>query len=601
MKLKILVILVISSFQTSNTARDYEYDYIDTEDSEQTKLNKFFYDDDHYDLEDNDDTHEPNEYYYDDTLPVDKLANVDTITIEQFVNELKRRKEAKKHQKQKGLTKGKSSSVKDTKTSEKKENTNIKKVKPQKEKRPRKQNSPSRPRQVKSQDQKQKQKRRPSKSGGIRQAGKSKATSPRKTKKKPERIPSLKNKIEAKPSRKQKPFHKPKKDTRHKIRDEEDEDPFLFGNSDSHQHSDQHTHQHDHLEAHKHHHKHKASHSHSHDHSNDHEHNHKHTHNHEHNHIHKHNEAHEHSAEHTHTEKHHHKHLEYIDAGGWRKRNDDYSQTMLEEEPSALYLESRGLKESNPKDNVKSYLKKFVEFYKFAASPEEDVKEMETYNIQEENEAAVNLEKPGSFDQLTHEKENAGEIAFKHLDFDKEKSSVINQPEYNPYNQQEERVQDFHDLYYDELALRNTGDDYDEDYRDYNTGEGVRFANKYSDEDYSDYNDQADYGSTNNAVWLAANGVNGSDDWLAANNEIIPVEKMSLERNDANQSKITLARSNEGYMNNQNSGKEGQTGNEESKTTDSNEKENEMEGRSLLQDIFYADYDGNTMMYNTAI
>ena len=35
-----------------------------------------------------------------------------------------------------------------------------------------------------------------------------------------------------------------------------------------------------------------------------------------------HNEAHEHTAEHAHTEKHTHKHLEYVDQGGWRRRED---------------------------------------------------------------------------------------------------------------------------------------------------------------------------------------------------------------------------------------------------------------------------------------
>ena len=128
------------------------------------------------------------------------------------------------------------------------------------------------------------------------------------------------------PEREQKPIHKPKKDIQHKNEDEEDF--FQIGSVNSHQHSDQHTHHHDHLEAHKHHHKHKASHSHDHAHSNDHVHNHKHTHNHVHNHIHKHNEAHEHTATHSHTEKHKHKHLEYIDAGGWRRRSDAERQSL---------------------------------------------------------------------------------------------------------------------------------------------------------------------------------------------------------------------------------------------------------------------------------
>ena len=116
---------------------------------------------------------------------------------------------------------------------------------------------------------------------------------------------------------KQPKFHFPKlKGTAKKknpILDQEEDDFFKSGNADA--HNEHHVHQHDHLHAHKAFHKHKQTHEHSHAHSNDHVHNHKHTHNHVHNHIHKHNEDHEHTATHSHTEKHHHKHLEYIDAG----------------------------------------------------------------------------------------------------------------------------------------------------------------------------------------------------------------------------------------------------------------------------------------------
>ena len=76
---------------------------------------------------------------------------------------------------------------------------------------------------------------------------------------------------------------------------EDDEDDFFkSGNAEA--HGSHHVHQHDHLHAHKAFHKHKQKHEHTHAHSNDHVHNHKHTHNHVHNHIHKHNEAHEHTA-----------------------------------------------------------------------------------------------------------------------------------------------------------------------------------------------------------------------------------------------------------------------------------------------------------------
>ena len=158
---------------------------------------------------------------------------------------------------------------------------------------------------------------------------------------------------------KKKPFHKPEKDL-------EEEDFFQIGNSNAEDHSDHHVHHHDHLEAHKHHHKHKESHSHSHDHSNDHVHNHKHTHNHVHNHIHKHNEAHEHTAEHSHTEKHHHKHLEYIDAGGWRRRNDEYNEAMLDGEPMAVLMESRGF--NSPEDDIKSSLRSIITFFRAATN-----------------------------------------------------------------------------------------------------------------------------------------------------------------------------------------------------------------------------------------
>ena len=100
---------------------------------------------------------------------------------------------------------------------------------------------------------------------------------------------------------------------------DDEDDFFKSGNAEA--HGSHHIHQHDHLHAHKAFHKHKETHDHKHAHSNDHVHNHKHTHNHVHNHIHKHNEQHDHNAEHKHTEKHHHKHIEYIEAGDW-KRND---------------------------------------------------------------------------------------------------------------------------------------------------------------------------------------------------------------------------------------------------------------------------------------
>ena len=178
-----------------------------------------------------------------------------------------------------------------------------------------------------------------------------------------------------KPSRAKKPVQRQKKKV---IKQEapEDDDPFNFGGSNAQEHSDHHIHHHDHLEAHKHHHKHKEDHAHDHAHANDHVHNHKHTHNHVHNHIHKHNEAHEHKAEHAHTEKHTHKHLEYIDQGGWRRRDaeanpiDPFSGEMLiPEVTSPLVLQEReGRTPENPRGAVKNELQKFIQSYQAYSS-----------------------------------------------------------------------------------------------------------------------------------------------------------------------------------------------------------------------------------------
>jgi len=142
---------------------------------------------------------------------------------------------------------------------------------------------------------------------------------------KPSELPQINNKVPRLPNIKQfpriparSPAKKPKfklptlkgkEETKKKKVTEDDFEDDFFKTGGSIRHSDHHVHQHDHLHAHKAFHKHKAKHDHSHAHDNDHVHNHKHTHNHVHNHIHKHNEQHEHDAEHTHTEKHHHKHL----------------------------------------------------------------------------------------------------------------------------------------------------------------------------------------------------------------------------------------------------------------------------------------------------
>ena len=593
--------MIACLLQTSQSAKDYDYEY-----QEEPMINatrKFFFGGDGI----NHNNHKPSEYHYDDTLPFGKLEDKDTLTIEQFVNELKRRKEAKERQKQKQLTKSKAK--KGTKSVSKK---NVRAKKEQAKgasKQKRKPKSSSRPSKSKKQKStKINQRKQRPKSGAIQKprstkTKKSKEPKPNKTKKKPEPKPSIKNKVEAKPSRKQKPFHKPKKDTKHKIKDQEDEDPFQIGNSNAHQHSDHHIHQHDHLEAHKHHHKHKASHSHSHDHSNDHEHNHKHTHNHVHNHIHKHNEAHEHTAEHAHTEKHHHKHLEYIDAGGWRRRNDEYSETMLEEDPTAIILEGRGLMKADPKDNVKNYLQKFIESYKTAASPDEDDDENnEVLQNLDEKENSVKIEKPTAFSKFSQNEKDSSDIV-EELDgfsFDQDELSTFNKHKYDRINHHYDGEDDLTNE--KQMALRPKVGEHSAEY-DYNTGDGVQFAADYDDEEYSDYDDQIGYGSDNNIVRVEHIDFKGNGNFEAENNEIIPLKEMTLKLSDENQwlplSEMVLERSDEGYMNNhKNSGSKGQTENDPGKTADNNELENASgymdigKGRSMFQDISYADYNG---------
>ena len=188
---------------------------------------------------------------------------------------------------------------------------------------------------------------------------------------------------------KQPKFSSPKGHKTSKVQKEnDDEDDFFRQALESHEH---HVHQHDHLHAHKAFHKHKESHEHAHAHNNDHVHNHKHTHNHVHNHIHKHNEQHEHQAEHQHTEKHHHKHIEYIDAGGWKKRSDPAGEDNLvarsdesnptfepfEDDVSADKLEERSgmivdQKNVDVENNLKAYLRKYIEFYKSVADSDID-------------------------------------------------------------------------------------------------------------------------------------------------------------------------------------------------------------------------------------
>jgi len=408
---------MILCLQVCASSSDYEY-YNDTDEPEITETDKFQHDREYDNSEEPNYGHEPSEYDYDDIVPYDNLEQLDTITIEQFVNELKRRKKAKGQQKETTKkTKGSSLPVSKGNTKSK----IAKKVNGEKKQSQRKQKISS------------KKKRKQGKNNPKNKANKQPISS--KSQKKPNFTKTPKNKVKAKPSRKQKPFHKPKSN-------KEEEDFFQIGNSESHQHSDHHIHQHDHLEAHKHHHKHKESHDHAHDHANDHEHNHKHTHNHVHNHIHKHNEAHEHTAEHAHTEKHHHKHLEYIDAGGWRRRNDGYSETMLESEPVDVIMESRGMKD--PEVNVKSYLKNIIAFYKDVVVPN-NVDESKDVSIEEGD--SEDIDEPIVYAQ--------------HVNKISEPSSEKNNSEYN------EEYTDYSPEYPGQFSAEYEGEEYYDDQNGY--------------------------------------------------------------------------------------------------------------------------------------
>ena len=112
MKLNIFLVLPIFLFQTSMSVGQYEYDYIDGEELQPTEVDKLFYD--NADLQEYDESHEPSEYNYDDTMPLGDLSDSDKITLEQFVNELRRRKEIKEQQKHKNVDKPDSTKKKST-------------------------------------------------------------------------------------------------------------------------------------------------------------------------------------------------------------------------------------------------------------------------------------------------------------------------------------------------------------------------------------------------------------------------------------------------------------------------------------------------------
>ena len=91
----------------------------------------------------------------------------------------------------------------------------------------------------------------------------------------------------------------------------------------------------------------------------------------------------------SHVEKHHHKHLEYIDAGGWKKRSDENNENTIlarsdyiiqpespitqedRELPDELQERSGHLEMGEAENNVKTYLQKYIDFYRSVVEPEE--------------------------------------------------------------------------------------------------------------------------------------------------------------------------------------------------------------------------------------
>ena len=306
-----------------------------------------------------------------------------------------------------------------------------------------------------------------------------------------------------------------------------------------------------------------------HDHSNDHVHNHKHTHNHVHNHIHKHNEAHEHTAEHSHTEKHHHKHLEYIDAGGWRRRNDINGGAIMDEVPTELIIENRSFKsEEAPEDNVKNYLKKYITFYRNAASnineenemqdpsafsvdnQKQDIPGFSTKNHQNElnfmeNDGTNKTSPVKVFDgfEFADDDNDEDSFDFQSFNFDEDTPSQILQL----FNDEEEDDEDIEEISMEDfLALQhgmtiseeNYGNSFDEE-------EDSQPSSDYSD-DYETFEDQLGFGTNNNQIVFNSQ-VN--DQWRPEANELVPIQEHEIDLNYSNQwelqSEIPLERSDE--------------------------------------------------------
>jgi len=441
---------------------------------------KFFFADNPENVDEDYDGYSPAPYHSsDDSLPFGNFGISDSkpisktkITIQQFINKLKEIQK-KKQLKQQSRT---APSIKTGETKYKRvPNTPKSLVKPN-TKNQRKKENPSFKTSPKSQVQK---KGFPSKSQQSKNGSdvklkkptdpirKNPSILPDKTLDKKQTSKSDKPKSEDKQIKQKQPkFTLPKLEKprqKETIIDTEEDDFFRQGAAEA--HGNHHVHQHDHLHAHKAFHKHKSKHDHKHAHSNDHVHNHKHTHNHVHNHIHKHNEQHEHNAEHTHTEKHHHKHLEYIDAGGWKKRNDPNSDDNIyarsdadaDKEPIFEPFDDKseqkvGIQErsghvavgNDVKNNVKDYLQQYIEFYKSVADADVDIAD-------ERNDYG------GDHMSVTNKKNTFHDKTFMldDNDFNQQTTEDFYQPEVEQYNTKilpnyEKHQEDVADLSFDD-------------------------------------------------------------------------------------------------------------------------------------------------------
>jgi len=482
----LLLTSVLSSIFSSSTANN-------STSSLKAATRKFFFADNHENVDEDYDSYSTAPYHSsDDSLPFGNFGVSDSkpsskakITIQQFINKLKEIQKKKKLKQQPRTDPNIKTGKTKNKSVAKKTKSLVKpNIKNQRKEKPSFKTGPKTQVQKKVFPRLAKQK----KNGADVKLNKSTDT----IRKNPSILPdkaidkkqtSKSDKSEEKQiSQKQPKFTLPKLEKQKKIKketvvDTEEDDFFRQGNAEA--HGNHHVHQHDHLHAHKAFHKHKSKHDHKHAHSNDHVHNHKHTHNHVHNHIHKHNEQHEHSAEHTHTEKHHHKHLEYIDAGGWKKRNDPnsddniYARSDEDADKEPIFepfdeesVQKVGIQErsghvavgNDVKNNVKDYLQKYIEFYKSVADADVDDADVDVDVAAERNDYG------GDHMSMTNKKNTFHEKTFlldADNDFNQQTSNNFYQPEVEQYNTEnlpnyEKHQADEADLSFDEYMTASS-------------------------------------------------------------------------------------------------------------------------------------------------